>query len=90
MRCIARRTSLLELRESLRGLQAVLLVRSTDEAIASEGEAVLSNVGHLLLRQYPGGDGRTVRWAAASVRDGKATDAVKFLKYGGVLRALHR
>lgn len=90
LRCFARRTSLLELRESFWGLQTVLLRRSTDEAIASEGEAVLSDVGHLLLGQYPGRDGRAVRRAAASVRYGEATDAVKLLEYSWVLRALHR
>lgn len=89
LRCFARRTGLLELRESLRGLQTVLWGRSTDEAIAPEGEAVLGNVSHLLLRQYAGRDGRAVGRAAASVRDGEAADAVKLLEYSWVLRALH-
>lgn len=50
---------------------------------------MLGDVGHLLLGQYPGRDGRAVRWAASSVRDGEAADAVKLLKYSWVLGALH-
>lgn len=75
--------------ESLRCLKAVVLVRRTDEAIAPEGETLLTDVGHLLLREYPWRDGRAVGRTATPVGYGETTNAVELVEHGRILRTLH-